>query len=210
MTNEWTKPEHSRAYLRRAKRQTQRQMGDETLLAELPPDCRRVLDLGCGAGHLLGLVLERFPEASGVGMDFSATMLEQAQLRFGDDPRVELIERSLDDPLPLLGPFDAIVSSFAIHHCSDARKQAIYEEAFAQLRPGGVFGNLEHVASPTVAMHERFLRELHIPLAEDDPSNQLLAAGTQLQWLCEIGYEEVDCYWKWREMALLIGKKPTL
>ncbi|MCC9609141.1 class I SAM-dependent methyltransferase [Blastopirellula sp. JC732] len=208
MPNEWIKPEHSLAYLRRAKRQTQRQMGDETLLAELPSDTRRVLDLGCGAGHLLGLVLERYPEATGIGLDFSATMLDQARERFSADKRVELIERSLDASLPELGPFDAIVSSFAIHHCSDVRKRAIYHEAFAQLRPGGVFCNLEHVASPSSAMHEKFLSELDIPLAEDDPSNQLLDIPTQLQWLREIGYEEVDCYWKWREMALLIGKRP--
>lgn len=209
MTNEWTKPEHSLAYLRRAKRQTQRQMGDETLLAELPADCGRFLDLGCGAGHLFGLVLERFPEATCVALDFSPTMLAQARERFGDDPRVELIERSLDESLPEIGPFDAIISSFAIHHCGDARKRALYAEAFAQLRPGGVFCNLEHVASPTVQMHEKFLSELHIPLEEDDPSNQLLDPATQLEWLREIGYEQVDCYWKWREMALLIGKRPA-
>ncbi|TWT29894.1 class I SAM-dependent methyltransferase [Blastopirellula retiformator] len=210
MPNEWSKPEHSLAYMRRAKRQTQRQMGDETLLAELPADTRRVLDLGCGAGHLIGLALQRFPQATGVGLDFSATMLDLARQQFTGETRVEWIERSLDDPLPQLGTLDAIISSFAIHHCSDSRKRAIYQEAFAELRPGGVFCNLEHVASPTVTMHERFLSELHIPLEDDDPSNQLLDLHTQLTWLREIGYEEVDCYWKWREMALLIGKRPKL
>lgn len=208
MPNEWSKPEHSLAYMRRAKRQTQRQMGDETLLAELPHDTRRVLDLGCGAGYLIGLALQCFPEATGIGLDFSATMLDMAREQFAGDKRVEWIERSLDDSLPEFGAFDAIISSFAIHHCSDQRKRAIYQEAFAQLRPGGVFCNLEHVASPTATMHEKFLSELHIPLEEDDPSNQLLDLNTQLTWLREIGYEEVDCYWKWREMALLIGKRP--
>jgi hypothetical protein len=57
--------------------------------------------------------------------------------------------------------------------------------------------------------HARFFDALGtIPEAEEDPSDQLLDVETQLRWLREIGFEDVDCYWKWRELALLIGKRP--
>jgi hypothetical protein len=81
------------------------------------------------------------------------------------------------------------------------------KEIWNALEPGGVFCNLEHVASPTERVHRRFLNAMNIDPAEEDPSNKLLGVETQLQWLREVGYEDVDCYWKWRELALLIGRK---
>jgi tRNA (cmo5U34)-methyltransferase len=44
----------------------------------------------------------------------------------------------------------------------------------------------------------------------DDSSNILLDVETQLQWFQELGFEDVDCYWKWLEMALLVGIKPHI
>ena len=89
----------------------------------------------------------------------------------------------------------------------DTRKQALYEEIHARLTPAGVFLNLEHVASATPALHAWFLGALGVGPDEDDPSNKLTPVETQLQWLRTIGFAEVDCHWKWRELALLAGVK---
>jgi hypothetical protein len=120
------------------------------------------------------------------------------------------LEHNLDDPLPASwGTFDAVVSSFAIHHVDHARKRALYGEVYERVLAGGVFCNLEHVASPTPELHEAFLRALGTSIDRDDPSNKLLDVATQLSWLSDIGFQHVDCHWKWREMALLTGVKPA-
>jgi SAM-dependent methyltransferase len=199
-TNEWATAEHATAYLERAHLIPRRDTGYDELLALLPETPRRVLDLGTGNGHVLGLI-----GASGVGLDFSPAMLDAARARFAGRPDVEVVDHNLNAPLPDMGSFDVVVSAFAIHHCSDARKRSLYAEVFECLEPGGVFANLEHVSSPTPRLHEEFLALLSAP---EDPSNQLLDVETQLRWLREIGFVDVECFWKWREMALLAGVKP--
>ena len=208
MTNEWTRPEHVMAYLERMTDIPHRMEGEATLLSEVPATSSRILDLGCGDGHLLALLMAHCEKASGVGLDFSPTMLEKSRQRFASNGRVRLVEHNMDDPLPELGAFDCVVSSFAIHHCDDRRKRELYEEVWATLVPGGLFCNLEHVASPNQRVHERFLHEMGIGTEDEDPSNQLLDVETQLGWLRQIGFDDVDCYWRWRELALILGRKP--
>jgi len=72
-----------------------------------------------------------------------------------------------------------------------------------------LFANFEHVASPSPRLHAAFYTAIGVPIEEEDPSNRLLDVHTQLQWLREIGFDDVDCYWKWLEMALLVGVKPA-
>jgi cyclopropane fatty-acyl-phospholipid synthase-like methyltransferase len=208
-TNLWSSTAHAVSYLGRAREIPRRVEGETALIECLPLVVRRGLDLGTGDGHLLALVLAARPDADGVALDFSPAMLDRSRARFAENRRVRIVEHNLDDPLPPMGRFDAVVSCFAIHHLSHRRKHALYEEVFEMLEPGGVFCNLEHVASPTVRLHEQFLAALGVAPAGEDPSNKLLDVHTQVEWLRALGFEDADCHWKWRELALLAGVKPA-
>jgi SAM-dependent methyltransferase len=206
---EWTADEERvHRYLRRADEFPRRAEGESVLLGLVPRDALRVLDLGTGDGRLLALLQADRPHMHGVGLDFSQLMLAVARERFVADGRIEVIEHDLAEPLPALEPFDAVVSSFAIHHLEHERKHSLYGEAFDLLEPGGVFANFEHVASPTQRLHLAFFAAIDEPMEYEDPSDCLLDVETQLRWLRELGFADVDCYWKWLEMGLLVGVKP--
>jgi SAM-dependent methyltransferase len=203
------------------------------LLRCWPERPRRVLDLGSGDGLVLATVLEALPESSGVAVDFSPPMLARARARlrpFG--PRCAIVEADLGDPAwqaAVVPPFDAVVSGFAIHHLPDARKRALYGEVYAFLRPGGIFLNLEHVASATPVV-ERLADEaivlfqhrqrrgageevtLEVVRHEhatrpDRAANVLAPVDVQCQWLRDLGFVDVDCFWKYFEFALFGGAR---
>ncbi len=205
--NLWTSTEHAIGYLGRADSIPHRVEGESTLLEFIPSTAARILDLGTGDGRLLALAKLNHPEATAVALDFSPAMLEAARKRFAGDRSVDVIAHNLEEPLPELGSFDAVVSSFAIHHLIHQRKRALYAEIYAHLAPQGVFCNLEHVASVTPELHEEFLHRIGYTLESEDPSNKLLDLETQLRWLREIGFADVDCHWKWRELALFSGRR---
>jgi tRNA (cmo5U34)-methyltransferase len=212
--NLWPSADHAHDYLGRAASIPHRTEGESALLEFIPANARRVLDLGTGDGRLLALVKAHLgvsgpdnrTDVRAVAIDFSPAMLEAAGNRFAGDSSVTIVTHNLDHPLPGLGKFDAVVSSFAIHHLVHERKRDLYEEIYGLLSAGGIFCNLEHVASPTPRLHEEFLHSIGYSPETEDPSNKLLDLDAQLQWLREIGFVDVDCHWKWRELALLVGR----
>jgi tRNA (cmo5U34)-methyltransferase len=205
--NLWPSAKHALEYLGRADSIPHRAEGESTLLEFVPLEAMRILDLGSGGGRLIALVKAARPGTQFVGLDFSPTMLETLQKLFAGDSSVTIVSHNFENKLPRMEPFDAVISSFAIHHVSHERKRVLYREIFELLGPGGVFCNLEHVSSPSPRLHAGFLEA--ISCADEDPSNKLLDFETQLEWLREIGFVDVDCHWKWRELALLAGVKPS-
>ncbi len=96
------------------------------MLEHVPQTVSRILDLGTGDGRLLALLKLDRPQTEGIAIDFSPTMLSAARQRFADDATITVVKHNLNATLPDWGKFDAIVFSFAIHHCTHDRKRSLY------------------------------------------------------------------------------------
>jgi ubiquinone/menaquinone biosynthesis C-methylase UbiE len=195
---------------------------------------RRILDLGSGSGVLARAILERFPDAEILLADFSEPMLDAARPRFPSPPhQLRMVDFSTPawvETVRDLAPFDAVVSGFAIHHQPDESKRRIYAEIFELLAPGAPFIHIEHVASASPWIEHQF-NELLVDrmyaydqatgggrtreqvatdyvYRPDKAANILAPIETQLEWLRQIGYQDVDCLFKIYELSLFIGRKP--
>jgi tRNA (cmo5U34)-methyltransferase len=197
---------------------------------------RRILDLGCGNGILGKFLITRFPSASALFVDFSDPMLDAARRNTECLTNAVVAKADFGSPQWLEvttahWPFDMAVSGFAIHHQSDERKRALYTEIYELLAPGGFFLNLEHVASTTEAgeklFDDFFVDHLHAFHSRSDVSidrnsiadeyykrpdkkeNILARVEDQCRWLRQIGYIDVDCFFKVFELALFGGRKAS-
>ncbi len=204
----WDDPDVVASYAERSAAPGPRDQGERLLVDLLPAHTRRLVDLGCGDGRLAATVLAARPELeSVVVIDRSPPMLDRARRRFAGDPRIEIRAADLADPLDALGDVDAVVSALAIHHLEDDRKRSLFGEVRRGLRPGGLFADLDVVASATDRRHREFLTAIDRPA--DDPEDRLANVEDQLRWLHDAGFVEVDCLWRWRGFALLVGEAPS-
>ncbi|KAA3660081.1 MAG: class I SAM-dependent methyltransferase [Chloroflexi bacterium] len=207
------------------------------------PQAKTILDLGCGDGILGQALLEQYPEATAVFVDFSEPMLEAARQRLRNRENVIFVqgdygkhgwqnrlEKIVNGQLSMVNcQFDVIVSGYSIHHQPDTRKKEVYAELHDLLTPGGIFLNIEHVASRTPWIQQQF-DELFIDhlvvyakkvqmgknreqvaqefyYRPDKAANILASVEDQCNWLREIGFEQVDCYLKIFELAVFGGVK---
>ena len=146
----------------------------------------RILDLGCGDGILGRFLLDIFPSARGLFVDFSDPMLNAARENLGAFPNTTVAKADFASSEWLEvtqshGPFDIVVSGFAIHHQPDERKRGLYSELLDLLTPGGTFLNLEHVASATEAAEELFDDFFIRVVPLDMPLDLVISVETQLR-----------------------------
>ena len=204
------------------------------LISAWCPSPSRILDLGCGDGILGRILFAMYPSAYTFFGDFSDSMLDKVRQKIDTDRRAKIVQTDFATSewrkdVETGTPFDIIVSGFSIHHQPDARKRDLYSEIYGLLNKGGVFLNLDQVKSKTASTSEIFdsffldhirrslsksdqnevMSQIEKAYYEDKKENIPAPVEIQCQWLRDIGFEDVDCFFKTFELALFGGRKTS-
>jgi 2-polyprenyl-3-methyl-5-hydroxy-6-metoxy-1,4-benzoquinol methylase len=111
----------------------------DDLLEAVPPTAH-VLDVGCGAGLMLGLVADLHPKASGIGFDSSGSAIAAAQrmtATSGFNGRLSFEQRAVGQEWPT-GPFDVVSLIDVLHHIPPEHQRDVVEQSFGHVRSGGI------------------------------------------------------------------------
>jgi tRNA (cmo5U34)-methyltransferase len=196
-------------------------------------EVRHFIDLGCGDGILASVILAQYPKANGLLIDYSDKMIESAKSRLGNCQNQRIINADISNSNwinTVIEKPEVIVSGFAIHHLKNSRKYELFEEVYSLLKPNGIFINVEHVRSASFfgnnlfdelvvdTLYEKLKNEgkekskaLLITEHKNRPDqfeNILIPVTTQCDWLREIGFQDVDCFFKCFELSVYAGIKP--
>jgi SAM-dependent methyltransferase len=124
-----------------------------TLVGEYvePQPGNRILDIGCGPGH----VLPYLPEVEYTGFDLSPQYIETARQRF---PQATFVcARVSQYTLPRHSCFDIVLALGVIHHLDGAEAVQLFQIARQALAPGGRLVTLDGAFVPGQSAVSRYL-----------------------------------------------------
>ena len=162
-----------------------------------PQPAERIIDLGCGTGHLAQQLADRGIDI--VGVDASAEMISKARQTY-PGLRFEVADgRSFD----VGADFDAVFSNAALHWMPE--QERVFARVFAQLRPGGRFvfemGGARNVLAIRGAL-DHGLRSIGAPLAAGNGSKTYLSVNQACAKLDRAGFEVTHATWSERPTLL--------
>src|SRR5882757_5346111 len=104
----------------------------------------RVVDLGCGPGSLSTRLIAELPDVEIVGVDADPLLLGLGAESGLRTVRADLTDPGWPDATGLAQPWDAAVSSTALHWLRPDALRELYRTVAARLRPGGVVVDADH------------------------------------------------------------------
>ena len=176
----------------------------------------RILDLGVGTGNLAHLLLRTWPEAHLTGIDLVPDFIEIALKRLSAHAERTVLANTDVADFDFAGKYDLVVSSFMFHHLSDELKRTTYRRVLSCLRSGGTFINADYVDSAS-PLYSRIFYDLRIAFIRQQGGSEAdyiehhklevpSPMEVQMSWLREIGFVDLECFWKYLNLAIFGGR----
>jgi SAM-dependent methyltransferase len=127
-----------------------------------------------------------------VAVDESGAMLDIARAAV---PDAEVVIARLQDELPP-GPFDLVVSAFAVHHLDGAEKADLFRRVAQRLAPNGRF-----VLGDVVVPDDPAEADVPLEAGYDRPDR----VADQLRWLADAGLA-AGVVWAQRDLAIVVAE----
>jgi len=104
----------------------------------LPPDCQKILDLGCGTGLELDKIWQMNPDIDVTGVDLCQGMLDKLLEKHSDMRLTTVCQDYFQYDLGY-DKWDAVLSFESLHHFLPERKKELYRRVYNSLKDDGVF-----------------------------------------------------------------------
>jgi len=228
----WKSEEVARSFAAQSAQREGERAEQLTFVARLFPfsrdDTFTFVDLGAGTGAAARAMLKEYPRAFGLLAEYSEQMASEGRKLLTEHEgryryvEFDMLEHAWSEAIP--ERVDAVVTALAIHHLPDARKQSLFGEIRAGLKPNGWFINFDPIRAPDErleAMWERvndrfeptgpFRRANRTPQEQARWENHvrfMIPLAPQLAWLAEAGFVDVDVFWKRLDWVIYGGRSP--
>jgi len=180
-----------------------------------------VLDLGAGTGLMAGLVASNYPNAKIHLIDIAEKMLLEAKqkLKFFKN-EFDFIVSNYSNVDSFSQNYDLIISSLSIHHLTAIEKQRLFKTIYSHLKSGGIFINADQILGDTEGIEKTYRskwieqvkergtnhEELNAAL-ERMKEDKMTTLSSQMQWLKDAGFTNVNCWFKHYSFVVFSGIK---
>lgn len=188
-----------------------------------------ILDLGCGDGVLAEVLCSMGVPVRVIEIDGSQEMLDASRRRLARFESVEYHHKTFQEIISgglEWTSVDLVASSLAIHHLEPPEKQALYARIHDSLNEGGFFINID-VVLPRSGCYEAWYYDLWrewisrrqqrsrlqhdytgIPEeARTNPENKFQTLDSQMAMLRDVGFRDVECFYRYGLFGLFGGRK---
>jgi tRNA (cmo5U34)-methyltransferase len=183
----------------------------DRLLAEMVqlvdlPETPDFLDLGCGNGNAVALLLKKYPEAEYTLVDAAEDMIDACRQRFALQKNITYAQKYFQDLNLMPQSFDGVIAGLAFHHLRGVEKKEIFREIYRWLRPGGILSASDLYASKQRSDYRQEVMQSWETLAKSQGTSEREwqameehhaaydfpdSFEDQISWMKEAGFQDV-------------------